>query len=69
MDDAALAADEAHGEVGTASPFVDWEHDDFHLVAPTSAGMTLPAPFDVDPDGVMRGADGTWDRGIFEHAP
>jgi hypothetical protein len=66
-DDEGLVASEPNGELGTGDPFVDWRNDDFRLAAPTRAGRSLPAPFDVDPDGVPRGADGTWDRGIYEH--
>ncbi|MGD1082667.1 MAG: hypothetical protein ABR881_30500 [Candidatus Sulfotelmatobacter sp.] len=29
-------------------------------------GTTLPAPYNVDPLGLTRGADGTWERGAFE---
>ena len=65
------AAGEANGQIGSGSPFVDAggapTEADFHLVAPTEPGATLPAPFDVDPEGVPRGADGVWDRGVFEH--
>lgn len=39
----------------------------FHLAAATSAGTTLASPYDVDADGEVRGADGTWDRGAFEY--
>jgi hypothetical protein len=66
-DDEALAAGEAHGQLGAADPFVDWQGDDFHLTAPTEAGQSLAAPFDTDPDGAARGADGTWDRGLYEY--
>jgi len=47
--------------------FVDWAGGDFHLRAPTEAGRTLESPFDVDPDGQRRGADGVWDRGLDEY--
>ena len=36
------------------------------LKVATPAGITLPAPFDKDPSGRKRGADGTWDRGAYE---
>ena len=42
---------------------------DFHLHQATAPGATLGAPYDHDPDGKLRGADGTWDRGAFEYAP
>jgi len=49
-----------------ANPFVNIADRDFRLVRPMTAGTTLPAPYNQDPDGKPRGADGTWDRGAFE---
>jgi hypothetical protein len=46
--------------------FVDAGTGDFHLAQPTAAGVALPAPYNLDPDGNVRGADGTWDLGAFE---
>jgi len=65
--DTPAASGEPHGELGTGDPFVDWMAGDFHLRAPTMSGMALGAPYDVDADGVVRGAGGTWDRGAYEH--
>jgi len=31
-----------------------------------STGTILPAPYNMDPAGIVRGADGVWDRGAFE---
>jgi hypothetical protein len=59
------ASDNAEVE---ASAFADAAGGDFHLAAPTAPGAELPAPYDVDPDGRTRGADGVWDLGAFEHA-
>lgn len=53
---------------GAASPFVDAAAGDFRLAVPTSPGTVLPAPYDVDRTGAVRGADGTWDLGAWEHA-
>lgn len=43
---------------------------DFHLLAENSpdyaGGAVLVAPYDRDPDGNARGADGTWERGAYE---
>lgn len=39
---------------------------DFRLVAATPAGKVMAAPFNADPLGIARGADGTYDRGAFE---
>jgi len=66
--DESLASTETHAEVGSADPFVDWAGGDFHLQAATAAGLALPAPFDTDPDGCLRGADGVWDRGLHEYS-
>lgn len=60
-------AGESNGQVGTGNPFVNISGLDFHLTAHTTAGITLAAPYDVDPDGVSRGASGNWDRGAFEY--
>src|SRR5437879_13761025 len=50
----------------TTSPFVDWVNENFHLSAPTIGGLTLPAPYNIDPDGSTRGAGGLWNRGAYE---
>ena len=49
-----------------ANPFVNIADRDFRLVRSMTAGTTLPGPYNQDPDGKPRGADGTWDRGAFE---
>ena len=56
-----------NGEVST-DPFVNYAGFDFHLAAPQQ-GASLPSPYDVDLDGVVRGADGVFDRGAFEYSP
>ena len=48
--------------------FVDSTNRDFRLASATTAGTTLPSPFDVDPNLITRGSDGTWDRGAFEYS-
>lgn len=57
-----------HDETCTSScnVFADAAKNDFHLTRATQAGTTLASPFDRDPDGLTRGADGTWDRGAYE---
>ncbi len=66
------AEGETSPQIGTGSPFIDATADpttaDLHLSAATVPGATLPDPFATDPDGVTRGGDGNWDRGVFEHA-
>jgi len=57
---------EANGQVTSGNPFVDAANNDWHLTPATSAGIALASPFDSDPDGVIRGADNSWDRGAYE---
>ncbi len=58
---------EAHIQTGSSNtPLVDWVSEDYHLSAATSAGITLPAPYNIDPDGSIRGAAGLWNRGAYE---
>ena len=66
QEDLSLSEDEPHVQVITADPFVDAAGLDFHLATATAPGSSLGAPYDHDPDGVTRGADGSWDRGAFE---
>ena len=60
---------ESNAQSGTGNPFVNITSDDFRLTAATNPGTALPAPYDRDPLGVVRGADGTWDRGAYEFPP
>ena len=58
---------EAHIQTGASSrPLVDWVSEDYHLIAPTFGGLTLSAPYNVDPDGSFRGAAGLWNRSAYE---
>jgi hypothetical protein len=52
--------------VAQTDPLRNWNAGDFHLKAPTVTGLQLHSQFGTDPDGVLRGADGVWDRGAFE---
>jgi hypothetical protein len=61
----------SHSEAnGTSSasgdPFSAYVNLDFRINAATAAGKILPAPFNVDMFGTVRGADGVWDRGAVE---
>ncbi len=56
---------ETHGQTGSVNPFVS--SIDFHLKAATQSGITLASPYNMDGDGKIRGADGTWDRGAYEY--
>ncbi|MBN1889573.1 MAG: right-handed parallel beta-helix repeat-containing protein [Thermoflexales bacterium] len=60
---------EEHLQVIADNPFVAPDDGDFRLAFATNPGLTLPAPFDRDPDSVARGWDGVWDRGAYEFVP
>jgi len=65
---------EAHEQVASGNPFVNSGASDFHLVSPTNPGLSLTnatvngilQTYDRDMNGVLRGADGVWDRGALE---
>jgi len=54
----------------TIDPFINSSTYDYHLVGPLEGypGIVLSPPFDVDPDGKVRGSDGVWDRGAYEYS-
>ena len=52
--------------ITNAAQFVNAALGNFRLASPTVAGMTLPSPFNIDPDGKTRGA-GVWDIGAYEY--
>jgi hypothetical protein len=57
---------DSSAEVG-GDPFVNAAGGNFHLASATRAGDGSIGPaYQSDPDGKVRGADGTWDRGAFE---
>lgn len=51
---------------GTSNPFLNAPAADFRLKGPTLAGFKLDGTYSTDALGVLRGADGLWDRGAFE---
>ena len=55
--------------IANANAFVNALAENFHLSASGSAGIgdTLGPPYNLDPDGNTRGADGTWDIGAYEY--
>jgi hypothetical protein len=59
---------EPNAVTGTVDPLVDWKNGDFGLLDATEAGKTLPAPYNVDMFGTVRGGDGVWDRGAIEYS-
>jgi hypothetical protein len=48
--------------------FTNYSGQNYSLAMATTAGVTLPSPYNIDYIGVTRGADGTWDRGAYEYA-
>jgi len=62
-----FAPGEANAQTAPATdPFVPRDSLNFQLTRPTDPGVTLPAPFNTDMRGRVRGADGVWDRGALE---
>ena len=58
---------EANGTSNTSgNPVKSVVSLDFRLIADTSTGVTLPAPYDMDAYGVTRGVSGRWTRGAFQ---
>ena len=57
---------ESHGQGSAPNPFVNLGAHDYHLAFHTASGASLPAPFNLDPDGVVRGSTGVWDRGAYQ---
>jgi hypothetical protein len=53
--------------VGTANPFTNWQGGDWRLALPIS-GLPLTGLDNKDYNGVLRGADGVWDRGALEYS-
>jgi hypothetical protein len=59
---------ETNGQTFTSTGlFVNYSAENYALAQPTTAGATLPSPFNIDYIGDTRGADGTWDRGAYEY--
>jgi hypothetical protein len=62
----------AHSISSGSNPFVS--SGNFHLVStvgskyPKDKGTNLGSPYNIDPDGNTRGADGLWDIGAYEYA-
>lgn len=53
--------------LASSNPFVRYpSNPDLHLSAGATASYALGNPYNVDMDGKIRGADGTWDVGAYE---
>lgn len=57
---------ETHGQSITSAIFTNFAGKDYTLATNTAAGFTLSSPFNTDPNGTARGANGTWDRGYYQ---
>lgn len=55
-----------HSTASKSNPFVNSSLNNFLLTSDTTAGTNLPAPYNKDMNGILRGADGVWDRGAFQ---
>lgn len=59
-------SNDAHKQDGTEDPFTDSATFDFTLSSELDEGMVLPAPYDRDMNGNIRGSGGVWSRGAFQ---
>lgn len=55
-------------QIGTGNPFLDYENGNYRLISATEPGMSLSGFNNLDPDGTVRGQDGTIDRGAYEYS-
>jgi hypothetical protein len=64
-----ILLDEAENNIQiiASGTFIDPSSINFYLVEPTAKGFPLPAPFNEDMFGTIRGVDGHWDRGAIEY--
>ena len=61
------APSEAHGYTSSSNPFGSGSFQLTESAASAMpAGTTLASPYNLDPNGTVRGADGKWDRGAYE---
>jgi hypothetical protein len=52
--------------VASGNPFVNLASGDYHPILHTAPGLTLSAPYNVDPAGTTRGVGGNWDIGAYQ---
>ncbi len=57
---------ETRQQIGTTDPFFNSTAGNFQLTADTAGGLPLSAPYNQDMYGVIRGFNGTWDRGAYQ---
>lgn len=61
------AAAASNNVVASSNPFVNFAGKDFRLSAPTTAGVPLPSPYNIDLRGTLRGAEGGWSVGAIQY--
>ncbi|MCR4283912.1 MAG: peptidoglycan-binding protein [Parcubacteria group bacterium] len=59
---------ESNKQIGSADPFVNYSAGNFSIKSATLSGKPLGSPYNVDMNGLVRGADGVWDRGAYEYS-
>jgi len=65
---ASITANTISGTVDSGTDvFVDYANRDFRLAQAVSGATTLNSPYNLDPAGTTRGADGTFDVGAYEY--
>lgn len=69
MENGGSGISSANNGTATSASFVNMAAKNFRLAKATQAGTTLPAPYNTDPEGRVRGQDGVWDLGAFEYGP
>lgn len=62
----AISSGEPHGQNGSGNPFINITGNNYLLVSSTNTGISLQSPYNLDPLGNTRGADGVWDIGAYE---
>lgn len=68
-----LAGSGTHSIKNGSNPFKNYSGGDYHIVAtigatyPRDKGVALASTYNIDPDGIVRGLDGTWDIGAYEY--
>lgn len=67
------APTETHGQTGNFNPFANSSAGNYQLAQDggtganqVNVGTTLGSPYNIDMNGLTRGADGTWERGAYE---
>jgi hypothetical protein len=67
------ASSSSNNVTASSDPFVSYSTRDYRIISttggtyPRNAGTNLGSPYDIDPLGVTRGGDGTWDVGAYEY--